>query len=236
MKPQSRVLLLLLFFSSFLDLASFSARNLLSTAPLCFLLSLYSVLLRPVSSFSLFPFVISRALFFFIFFDALLPPAPIPRCLLLVSVIMSRLSSGCSSSILVPGSGGFGQCAPLNIWISRIEPHGTAGYGERHVFLYSRDLLPSPSGPSFFLRPIPHISVALHFLVKPSPSYFTDTVWKIECSAEYRRQLLIVNTINTLRYDAVMYSLDKHIRGKTQFSFLIWRLFASKSFAARWNA
>lgn len=116
MKPQSRVLLLLLLFTSLSSILPPSlARNLLSPAPLCFLLSLYSVLLRPVSSFSLFPFVISRALFFFIFFDALLPPAPIPRCLLLVSVIMSRLSSGCSSSILVSGSGGFGQCAPLNI-------------------------------------------------------------------------------------------------------------------------
>lgn len=138
MKSRSRVLLRLLFASLSLELSS-PSRNLLSAIPLSLPYSLPPFapsFFHPVSSFALFSFVIPRALFSFFFLDASPPPC-----------LCYHISSFFWLFLLHSRSGGFGRCAPLNIWISRIEPHGTAGYGERHVFLYSRSLLPSSLRP-----------------------------------------------------------------------------------------
>jgi len=207
MKPRSRVLLLLLFFFLFHPFSSRTC-NLLFTASPCFLrrflLSLHSVLLRPVSSFSLVPFVISRALFFF-FFDLSSQRhlCHLASSLSLLSCLVFPPTVPPLFSFQVRGvSAGARRLIYESHASNPTAPRGTANdmcFSTLGIFstLSTRIVFLPPFYPAHFCRAS---------LVGQAQSFLFYTVWKIECSAEYQRRLLIVNTINTLRYDAVTYS------------------------------
>jgi len=90
-------------------------------------------------------------------------PVSVPRCLLLVSVITSRPPRALAYSRLAVREGS----RPVRrlIYESHASnPVAPWGYSERHVFLYSRDPLPSLSlSLSLFLGPASHVPVALLF-------------------------------------------------------------------------
>lgn len=73
------------------------------------------------------------------------------------------------------------------------------------MFLYSRALLSSLPGRLSLSRLVPRISVVLLSLLKSCHSYFMVTVCRVESSAERRRWLLILISIDTSRYDKIIY-------------------------------